>query len=64
MRIYTFMEEFDLIVIGEGPAGYAAAMHKIDIGKNNCSIFKSCVFKNKLACYSLVDGVKTPLERI
>jgi dihydrolipoamide dehydrogenase len=28
------------------------------------SIFKSSVFKDKLACYSLVDGVKTPLERL
>ena len=30
----------------------------------NKSIFKSSVFKDKLACYSLVDGVKTPLERL
>jgi dihydrolipoamide dehydrogenase len=30
----------------------------------NRSIFKSSVFKDKLACYSLVDGVKTPLERL
>src|SRR5690606_23566829 len=30
----------------------------------NRSIFKSSVFKVKLACYSLVDGVKTPLERL
>jgi dihydrolipoamide dehydrogenase len=30
----------------------------------NKSIFKSAVFKDKLACYSLVDGVKTPLERL
>lgn len=28
------------------------------------SIFKTAVFKDKLACYSLVDGVKTPLERL
>jgi len=28
------------------------------------SIFKSSVFQDKLACYSLVDGVKTPLERL
>lgn len=28
------------------------------------SVFKSSVFKDKLACYSLVDGVKTPLERL
>lgn len=30
----------------------------------NTSIFKSSVFKDKLACYSLVDGIKTPLERL
>jgi dihydrolipoamide dehydrogenase len=30
----------------------------------NKSIFKSSVFKDNLACYSLVDGVKTPLERL
>lgn len=30
----------------------------------NRSIFKSSVFKDKLACYSLVEGVKTPLERL
>jgi dihydrolipoamide dehydrogenase len=30
----------------------------------NRSIFKSSVFRDKLACYSLVDGVKTPLERL
>lgn len=30
----------------------------------NTSVFKSSVFKDKLACYSLVDGVKTPLERL
>jgi dihydrolipoamide dehydrogenase len=29
----------------------------------NNSLFKSSIFKDKLACYSLVDGVKTPLER-
>lgn len=28
------------------------------------AVFKSSVFKDKLACYSLVDGVKTPLERL
>lgn len=28
------------------------------------SVFKSSVFKDKLACYSLVDGIKTPLERL
>ena len=30
----------------------------------NKSIFKSSVFKDKLACYSLVDGKRTPLERL
>lgn len=30
----------------------------------NKSLFKSSVFKDKLACYSLVDGVKTPLQRL
>lgn len=30
----------------------------------NKSVFKSSVFKDKLACYSLVDGVKTPLQRL
>jgi len=30
----------------------------------NKSIFKSSVFKDKLACYSLVDGIKTPLQRL
>jgi dihydrolipoamide dehydrogenase len=30
----------------------------------NKSVFKSTVFKDKMACYSLVDGVKTPLERL
>lgn len=30
----------------------------------NRSIFKASVFRDKLACYSLVDGVKTPLERL
>lgn len=30
----------------------------------NKSIFKSSVFKDKLACYSLVEGIKTPLERL
>ncbi len=30
----------------------------------NTSLFKASVFKDHLACYSLVDGVKTPLERL
>ena len=32
------METFDLIVIGGGPAGYAAAMRGIDFGKRLCLI--------------------------
>lgn len=30
----------------------------------NKSVFKSSVFRDKLSCYSLVEGVKTPLERL
>lgn len=30
----------------------------------NKSVFKASVFKDKLQCYSLVDGVKTPLQRL
>ena len=30
----------------------------------NKSIFKSSVFKDKLKCYSYIDGVKTPLQRL
>jgi dihydrolipoamide dehydrogenase len=30
----------------------------------NKSIFKSSAFKDKLSCYSLVDGVKTNLDRL
>lgn len=30
----------------------------------NRSVFKSSVFKDKLACYSLENGIKTPLERL
>jgi len=30
----------------------------------NRSVFKSSVFKDKLECYSLVNGVKTPLQRL
>ncbi|MFD1550860.1 pyridine nucleotide-disulfide oxidoreductase [Putridiphycobacter roseus] len=33
--------EFDLIVLGGGPAGYAAAMRTIDFGKKVCLIEKS-----------------------
>lgn len=37
------MEKFDLIVIGGGPAGYAAAMRGIDFGKKVCLIEKDKV---------------------
>ena len=30
----------------------------------NKSVFKSLVFRDKMSCYSLVDGVKTPLQRL
>ena len=30
----------------------------------NKSLFKSSVFNDKLSCYSLVNGVKTPLQRL
>jgi dihydrolipoamide dehydrogenase len=30
----------------------------------NKSIFKTSVFQDKLSCYKLVDGVKTPLDRL
>jgi dihydrolipoamide dehydrogenase len=37
------MEKFDLIVIGGGPAGYAAAMRGIDFKKKVCLIEKDRV---------------------
>lgn len=37
------MEKFDLVVIGGGPAGYAAAMRAIDFGKRVCLIEKDKV---------------------
>jgi dihydrolipoamide dehydrogenase len=37
------MEKYDLIVIGGGPAGYAAAMRAIDYGKRVCLIEKDKV---------------------
>ncbi len=30
----------------------------------NRSVFKASVFKDKLSCYTLVDGVKTPIHRL
>lgn len=35
------MEKFDLIVIGSGPAGFAAAMRAIDFGKHVCIVEKA-----------------------
>ena len=37
------MEKFDLIIIGVGPAGYAAAMRGIDFGKRVCLIERNRV---------------------
>ena len=37
------MDKYDLIVIGGGPAGYAAAMRGIDFGKRVCLIEKERV---------------------
>ena len=37
------MEKFDLVIIGGGPAGYAAAMRAIDYGKRVCLIEKDRV---------------------
>lgn len=37
------MEKFDLIVIGSGPAGFAAAMRAIDFGKHVCIVEKKHV---------------------
>jgi len=27
-------------------------------------VFKASVFKDRLKCYSFIDGVKTPLQRL
>jgi len=63
-----------LIKMGKGIAELSELIHphpSIVEGVQECvrmllnkSIFKSSVFKDKLACYSLVDGVKTPLQRL
>ena len=37
------MKKFDLVIIGGGPAGYAAAMRAIDYGKRVCLIEKDRV---------------------
>ena len=46
------MEKFDLIVIGGGPAGYAAAMRGIDFGIKVCLIEK-----NKVGGAGVYDGI-------
>jgi dihydrolipoamide dehydrogenase len=48
------MEHFDLIVIGGGPSGYAAAMRAIDFGKKVLIIEK-----NKLGGAGIYNGVLT-----
>ncbi len=63
-----------LIKMGSGIAELAELVHphpSIVEGVQECvrmlmnrSIFKSSVFKDKLECYSLVHGVKTPLQRL
>jgi len=63
-----------LIKMGKGIAELSELIHphpSIVEGVQECvrmllnkSIFKSSVFKDKLACFSLVDGVKTPLQRL
>ena len=44
-------EKFDLIIIGGGPAGYAAAMRAVDFGKKVCLIEK-----NKIGGAGIYDG--------
>lgn len=44
-------EKFDLIIIGGGPAGYAAAMRAVDYGKKVCLIEK-----NKIGGAGIYDG--------
>lgn len=44
-------EKFDLIIIGGGPAGYAAAMRAIDFGKKICLIEK-----NEIGGAGIYDG--------
>ncbi|MCB0476812.1 MAG: NAD(P)/FAD-dependent oxidoreductase [Crocinitomicaceae bacterium] len=63
-----------LISMGKGVEEIAELVHphpSIVEGIQECvrmlmnkSVFKSSVFKDKLHCYSLIDGVKTPLQRL
>lgn len=48
------MEKFDLIVIGSGPAGFAAAIRALDFGKNVC-----IVEKKHLGGAGVMNGVLT-----
>lgn len=48
------MEQFDLVIIGGGPAGYAGAMRALDFGKKVLIIEK-----NKLGGAGVYDGVLT-----
>lgn len=48
------MEKFDVVIIGGGPAGYAAAMRAIDFGKKVCLIEKS-----RIGGAGLYDGALT-----
>lgn len=63
-----------LISMGKGVEEIAELVHphpSIVEGIQECvrmllnkSVFKSSVFKDKLNCYSLIDGVKEPLQRL
>ena len=45
------MENFDVIIIGGGPSGYAAAMRAIDLDKKVCLIEK-----NKIGGAAIYNG--------
>ena len=45
------MEKFDVIIIGGGPSGYAAAMRAIDLDKKVCLIEK-----NKIGGAAIYNG--------
>lgn len=42
-KSYNGMENFDIVVIGSGPAGFSAAMRAIDMNKDVCLIEKSAL---------------------